>query len=137
MTIFQSTEQIQTVISELFEGLLTDPILGPKFAEKNIIIKYIYTDPDGIVWLTPGDDKKGKVIVGESDLKADVEMTLSGDTCHKFWLKQVSMTVALAKRLIKTKGPLPKVLKLLPLLKPAFEAYPELAQSHGLSIDKK
>jgi hypothetical protein len=61
-------------------------------------------------------------------------MTLSGDTCHKFWLKQVSMPVALAKRLIKAKGPMPKVLKLLPLLGPAYEAYPDIARGHGLEI---
>ena len=42
--------------------------------------------------------------------------------------------IALAKGLIKAKGPMPKVLKLLPLLKPAYAAYPDWAQSHGLSI---
>jgi hypothetical protein len=61
-------------------------------------------------------------------------MTLSGDTCHQFWLQQISMPIALAKGLIKAKGPMPKVLKLLPLLKPAYAAYPDWAQSHGLSI---
>ena len=62
-------------------------------------------------------------------------MTLSGDTCHKFWLQQISMPIALAKGLIKAKGPMPKVLKLLPLLKPAYAAYPDWARSHGLPID--
>ena len=61
-------------------------------------------------------------------------MTLDGDTCHKFWLKQIKMPVALAKGLIKAKGPMPKVLKLLPLLKPAYEAYPAIAQKNGLAI---
>ena len=59
-------------------------------------------------------------------------MSLSGDTCHKFWLQEVSMPVALAKGLIKAKGPFPKVLKLLPLLKPAYAAYPAIAKEHGL-----
>jgi len=60
-------------------------------------------------------------------------MSLSGDSCHKFWLKQLTMPVALAKRQIKAKGPIPKVLKLLPMLKPAYEAYPEIAKSHGIA----
>jgi hypothetical protein len=42
------------------------------------------------------------------------------------------MPVALAKGLIKAKGPMPKVIKLLPLLKPAYAAYPEIAKKHGL-----
>jgi len=64
-------------------------------------------------------------------------MSLSGDTCHKFWLQEVSMPIALAKGLIKAKGPLPKVLKLLPLLKPAYESYPAIAKEHGLKIEGK
>ena len=37
-----------------------------------------------------------------------------------------------AKGKIKAKGPMPKVLKLLPLLKPAYAAYPGIAKEHGL-----
>ena len=85
--------------------------------------------------MTPGDGSTGQVIWGKQDIKPTVEMSLSGDTCHQFWLQQISMPIALAKGLIKAKGPMPKVLKLLPLLKPAYAAYPDWAQSHGLSID--
>jgi hypothetical protein len=44
------------------------------------------------------------------------------------------MPVALAKGLIKAKGPMPKVIKLLPLLKPAYREYPALAKTHGLPV---
>jgi hypothetical protein len=59
-------------------------------------------------------------------------MDLSGDSCHLFWLKELSLPIALAKRKIKARGPMPKVLKLLPMLKPAYEAYPEIAKAHGI-----
>ena len=135
MAIFNSKDQMQTILGGLFEKLLGDPVVGPKFVKAGITIKYNVTDPEGTIWVTPGDGMTGEVIVGKSDKKPDVEMTLSGDTCHKFWLKQISLPMALAKGLVKSKGPLPKVLKLLPLLKPAFDAYPEHAKSHGLSIE--
>jgi hypothetical protein len=61
-------------------------------------------------------------------------MTLSGDTSHKFWLKQISMPIALAKGLIKAKGPMPKILKLLPILTPAYAAYPAWAKSQGMPV---
>ena len=86
------------------------------------------------MWVTPGDGTTGEVLWGGNDQKATVEMTLSGDTCHQFWLKQIAMPIALAKGLIKAKGPMPKILKLLPLLKPAYEAYPDWAPSHGLPV---
>ena len=129
MAIFANTEKMYEVLGTLFNTLMNHPSVGPKFVESNIIIKFTINDPSGFIWLTPD---KG-VICGDADCKPTIEMTLSGDTCHKFWLQEVSMPVALAKGLIKAKGPLPKVLKLLPLLKPAYEAYPEISRKHGLS----
>ena len=137
MAVFESKEKMETVLGELFEKLMEDPVMGPKFAQTNIIVRFNITEPGGKLWLTPGDGIKGEVLWGDLDMKPTVEMTLSGDTCHKFWLKHVAMPVALAKGLIKAKGPMPKVLKLLPLLKPAYEMYPEHAKSHGLSIEKE
>ncbi|MBM3302268.1 MAG: hypothetical protein FJY85_20235 [Deltaproteobacteria bacterium] len=46
----------------------------------------------------------------------------------------MTMPIALAKGLIKVKGPMPKVLKLLPLLKPAYEAYPQVARERGIPL---
>lgn len=130
MAVFSSTEKMYEVLGTLFEALMHDPVVGPKFAESNIIIKFIINDPDGFIWLT----SEPKVICGQADLKPTIEMSLSGDSCHKFWLKEISLPVALAKGLVKAKGPMPKVLKLLPLLKPAYEAYPEIAKKHNLPI---
>ena len=135
MAVFKSKEKMQTVLGELFEKLLADPVMGPKFLDMGINIKFAISEPNAALWLTPGDGSKAEVRWGDIGEKATVEMALSGDTCHKFWLRHVSMPVALAKGLIKAKGPMPKVLKLLPLLKPAYEMYPEHAKSHGLSID--
>lgn len=137
MPVFESREKMETVLGELFTKLLDDPVVGPKYVKSNIVIRYNITDPDATMTMTPGDGIKGEVIWGKSDLRADVEMTLSGDTCHKFWLQHISMPIALAKGLVRSKGPLPKVLKLLPLLKPAYQMYPEHAKSHGLSIEKE
>lgn len=137
MAVFESKEKMETVLGELFEKLMDDPAMGPKFAQTNIIIRFNISEPNGKLWLTPGDGTKGDVKWGDLDLQPTVEMTLSGDTCHKFWLKHIGMPVALAKGLIKAKGPMPKVLKLLPLLKPAYDMYPEHARSHGLSIEKE
>ena len=136
MPVFESKDKLETVIGGLFNALLDDPVVGPKYLKSDIVIKYNISDPNATMWMSPGDGKRGEIIWGTADLKADVEMTLSGDACHSFWLRHVSMPVALAKGLIKTKGPMPKVLKLLPLLKPAFAMYPDHARSHGLPTEK-
>lgn len=134
MSVFESKEKMVEVLGGLFDILLSDPEAGPKFAGSNITIKFNISDPNAQLYITPGDGIKGEVLWEANDIKPDVEMTLSGDTCHKFWLKQIGMPIALAKGLIKAKGPMPKVLKLLPILKPAFAAYPEWAKSQGMPV---
>jgi hypothetical protein len=135
MAVFENTDKMYVILGSLFNKLVKDPAVGPQFVESNIIIKFTIDNPTGEIWLSPNNG--GEVICGPSGLTSTIDMSLSGDTCHKFWLQEVSMPVALAKGLIKAKGPLPKVLKLLPLLKPAYEAYPAIAREHGLAIANK
>lgn len=131
MAVFAGTEKMYQVLGELFRTLLANPVMRPKFLDADIAIRFIIDSPGGEIWLT----KEGEVVCGVPEgVAPTVTLTLSGDTCHKFWLKQVAMPVALAKGLIKAKGPMPKVLKMLPLLKPAYEAYPGIAAKHGLQI---
>jgi len=128
MAVFESTEKMYEVLGSLFKKLMADPEMGVKYRESKIIICFNITEPAGQIWLTG----QGEVICGKADLKATIEMDLSGDSCHLFWLKELSLPIALAKRKIKARGPMPKVLKLLPMLKPAYEAYPEIAKAHGI-----
>lgn len=130
MAVFENTQKMYEVLGSLFETLLKDPEAGPKYVDSGIIIKFAINNPDGAIWLTD----EGTVVCGDCDKKATIEMTLSGDTCHRFWLQDVSLPIALSKGLIKAKGPMPKVLKLLPLLKPAYAAYPAIAKQHNISL---
>jgi hypothetical protein len=128
MAVFESTEKMYDVLGALFKKLMADPEMGVKYRESKIVICFNITEPSGQIWLTD----QGDVICGKSDLKPTIEMDLSGDSCHQFWLKELSLPIALAKGKIKAKGPMPKVLKLLPMLKPAYEAYPAIAKKKGI-----
>jgi len=128
MPVFATTEKMYQVLGALFESLMANQEVAEKFVEAQISLQFKIHDPEGEIWLDPN----GGVICGPADFKPTIVMSLSGDSCHQFWLKQLSMPVALAKRKIKAKGPIPKVLKLLPMLKPAYEAYPAIARKHGI-----
>ncbi|MCP4751937.1 MAG: SCP2 sterol-binding domain-containing protein [Proteobacteria bacterium] len=130
MAIFKDTEFMYDVLGTLFNNLMADPGFDEKFKKAGIVIRFIINDPEGESWCL----KDGTVVLGKSEGKATVTMTLSGDSCHQFWMKELSMPIALAKGKIKAKGPMPKVLKLLPLLKPAYEMYPGIAKEKGLQI---
>jgi putative sterol carrier protein len=116
------------VLGGLFNKLLEDKAFASSFRDANVTIKFLINDPAGIINITTDS-----VVCGEKQgFKPDVTMELSGDTCHKFWLKKVNLPMALAKRSIKAKGPVNKVLKVLPLLKPAYEMYPGICDERGL-----
>lgn len=127
MAVYKDTAQMYEVLTELWTALLDHPENGPKIRQYQLKVKYNLSSPDGVLWVTPDGVK-----TGDQEIKADVEMTLAADTAHKFWLKQVSLPVALAKRLIISKGSLDKVMKLLPLLGPNYENYPKLCDKYGL-----
>ena len=58
-------------------------------------------------------------------------MSMAADTAHRFWLGQVNITVALARGQIKAKGPVAKILKLVPLAKPVFPRYQAELEAQG------
>ncbi len=54
---------------------------------------------------------------------AEVELTMSADDGHRFWLGQLNLPVALAKRKIKVGGGVTKLMGLVPALQPAYALY--------------
>ena len=55
-------------------------------------------------------------------------MTMEADTAHRFWLGKVNVTVALARGQMKAKGPVAKILKLVPLVEAGVPALPRAAR---------
>ncbi|MBW6487170.1 MAG: SCP2 sterol-binding domain-containing protein [Syntrophobacterales bacterium] len=131
MPVFKDAQFMLEILGGLFRLALQDETAAPKFREAGVVIKFNITDPDGTLWV---DSVNMRILTGPQDLKANVEMDLSGDSCHQFWLKELKLPIALAKRKIKARGPMPTILKLLPLLKPAYEMYPEIARKNNLPI---
>ena len=77
-----------------------------------------------------------KVFYGEdarNGPKPVVEMSMKADVAHRFWLGKVNITAAMAKGQVKAKGPIPKILKLVPLTKILFPRYREALVRSGRS----
>src|SRR4026209_1031379 len=64
-------------------------------------------------------------------MEPEVIMTMEADTAHNFWLGKINVTVALARGQIKAKGPVAKILKLVPLVKPVFPRYRKMLEDAG------
>src|SRR6266480_229619 len=100
--------------------------MGPKFRAANTILQYDYSEPESKITLRLQEGEPGDVDFGETDMEPDVVMSMEADTAHRFWLGKVNVTVALARGQIKAKGPVAKILKLVPLVKPVFPRYRQM-----------
>ena len=77
------------------------------------------------------EEDGGRVDLGDTDMEPEVIMSMEADTAHRFWLGKVNVTVALARGQMKAKGPVAKILKLVPLTKPVFPRYRAILEESG------
>ena len=123
MPYFKDADEVYSYIGKLFQDLAEDEELAPKFQKADTIVQYRYREPESIITVSLREDDPGRVDFGDTDLEPEVVMTMDADTAHRFWLGRVNVTVALARGQMKAKGPVAKILKLVPLTKPVFPRY--------------
>ena len=131
MGYFGDEDEVYRFIGRLFQELIEDPELGPRFQNANTVVQYQLRDPAAQITVQMLLDVPLRVDLGPSDLDPEVIMAMEADTAHRFWLGRVNVTVALARGQMKAKGPVAKILKLVPLVKSSFPRYQELLRAGG------
>jgi putative sterol carrier protein len=128
---FKDSQEVYDTIGKLFSDLAEDEELAPEFRKANTIVQYEHRDPESTITVRLQEDQPADVDFGETDMEPEVVMSMEADTAHRFWLGKVNVTVALARGQIKAKGPVAKILKLVPLTKPVFPRYKAQLESQG------
>ena len=136
MAVFRDSEQFYECVGTLMDRAKLDPVVGPKIAKSKIIIQFQYSDPEAMTTVDARGNPSQEgayvdVIQGKCDLVPDVAMSMNADVAHQFWLGKVNLVSALAKGDIKATGPIPKIVKLLPAVKPLYEEYPKILEEKG------
>jgi putative sterol carrier protein len=128
---FKDADEVYAFIGKLFQDLAVDDELAPKFQKANTVVQYRYREPESIITVSLREEDGGRVDLGDTDLEPEVIMSMDADTAHRFWLGKVNVTVALARGQMKAKGPVAKILKLVPLTKPVFPRYRAILEESG------
>jgi putative sterol carrier protein len=123
MPYFKDAGEVYTYIGGMFDDLAGDEDLEPRFRTANVIVQYRLSNPEAQITVCTREDRDTRIDKGETAMEPEVVMTMDADTAHEFWLGKLSVTVALARGQMQAKGPVAKILKLVPLLKPAFPLY--------------
>ncbi|MDI9916555.1 SCP2 sterol-binding domain-containing protein [Rhodococcus sp. IEGM 1379] len=129
MGVFKNEADVYKYVGELMNKGASDPVLGPKFAASGVILRGHYSDPDAVITV---DFPNGEVFTGVGvGPKPNVELFMSADDGNKFWLGKLNLTMAMAKGGVRARGPVAKILKLVPAAKSLFEPYREMLEADG------
>ena len=131
MPVFTDTEQLYDCVSAILEYLRDYPPARDAFLKSGLIIRFNYTAPDGTITIDGSHDPIA-LFCGPCDRAPTVNMTMSADTAHQFWLGKVNLVAALTRGTMTAKGPIPAIMKLLPAITPAYKQYPEILRAKGL-----
>ena len=131
MSIFQSAEEVYTIMGTFLAEITCAPDMRPKFLSADTSFLVTYTDPPCRILVDCTQDPPVVTTDPPDDATAEIRLGMSADDAHRFWQGKLNMTVALAKRQVQVAGPMAKMMKLLPALRPAFPRYVQFLEANG------
>jgi len=133
---YRDADQLYEIYGYFMDSILKDDKIGPKMAKAGIIIKFIYTDPDTEITIDlknppTKEGYYGNYYLGPCDLKEDVWSKQTADFSHSFWHGFENPIAAVTKGKVKQGGKVTAMLKLLPVVRPAFGMFPVVLEEMG------
>ena len=133
MPVFATAEELYICIGGLFERMKSQAQVQQELASLKLTVRFAYAKPEAFVTLVARDGE-GIIHYGECNEKPDVELAMTGDVAHHFWLGEVNVMGAITKRQIVPTGSLSNIMALTPLIKAGIQIYPQHYQEY---IEKK
>jgi hypothetical protein len=131
MPYFKDAEDVYRHLGRLFEDIIADEALAPRFKATDTVLQIRMRRPDSQLTLKALAEEDLQIEFGITELRPEVVLVMDADTAHRFWLGKVNVTVALARGQINARGPVAKILKLVPLVEPVRGRYAEILQQSG------
>lgn len=128
MSTFPSSEMAAEVFGRLFTVLLDDEEFVERARKEELSVRLVHTKPDCRIFVSP----QGVVVGEESPQTAAITLRMSCDTAHALWMGRLLVPVAIATGRLRIRGKVARVLELVPMLRPAFDCYPDIAAASGI-----
>jgi len=128
VAVFSSKTQATELFGELFQILLTDDHFSSELRRNRLSVQIIHSNPDFTLFLEPDG-----VHIDETPGQPVITIKMSCDTAHSLWSGKLLLPLAVATGRLRVRGSMAKVLEFAPLLQPAFDRYPELANAAGIA----
>lgn len=123
MPYFDDAQAVYDGPGRLLQEAVADEAFGLRMQSVDAIVQFRLRNPDSQVTLGLLAEGERGALLGPIELQADLVVGMEADTAQELFSGELNPTVALAKGKILAKGPVAKVLRLLPLLGPLAERY--------------
>ena len=124
MSVFETADELYACIGGLFERLKSQTQVQKELASLNLTVTFNHTEPTSSITLIAHEGENA-IHYGECDEKPDVELAMTGDIAHHFWMGEINVMGAITKRQIVPTGSLSKIMALTPLIKAGIKIYPQ------------
>lgn len=128
---FHNTGEVYEVLGGFYESMLQDPVLKQKLIDSKLSVQFIYQEPNAKITIDASGDSPVVCLGDDYSGIPDVTMTMKAEFAHQFWQGHENIVSALARRKVKSKGKVPKAVKLLPIIEPTYPLYREYVAQHG------
>ena len=124
MPVFESADDLYNCFGGLFELMKGHPQTQAFLQTMELTVKFVHTDPNASITLVTRSGEEA-ICYGECDESPDVQLAMTGDIAHRFWMGEINVMSAISTRQIVPVGSLAKIMTLKPLIKAAIELYPQ------------
>lgn len=131
MAYFSNSAELDRIMENLWNRIKSDPEMSKKLLDSKLVVQFKYREPDSRLTIDCSDGQEIRIITGQTPIKPVIEMSMKADIAHQFWLGKVNVPLAIMSGKIQSKGPTPKALALLPVIKPAYTIYPLVLEETG------
>jgi len=131
MATFANAQQVYDTIGLFLDQITKDPELGPKFVAADTSFLVQYSDPECSMLVDATVDPPVVTMNPDPAQETEISLAMAADDGHDFWLGNLNMALALAKGKVKVTGPISKIMKLLPAMRPAFPKYKAFLEERG------
>lgn len=124
MAVFSSADEVYEFIGGVFREAAQHPDVAAELAQVGATLQLHYTDPDAQITVKMAEPIE--VTTGETSAPVDIHLYMRSDDADAFWRGRYSIPMGMAKGHVSARGPVNKILKLVPATKQMVPIYEQL-----------
>jgi hypothetical protein len=114
MAHFETDTEVYERLGGIFRTLVGDAARLEQLRQADAVVQFAFRAPDATVTLDVRAGRPPQVDLGATELRPELVLAMDADTGHALLHGEVSPTIALARGQVRTKGPVGKLLRVLP-----------------------